>query len=495
MSANLNPRPRRRISLPFVGLLCLLLGGGGGYFGNRWLSASKTAQEKPDDHKEEEKPSNQVEFKPERWAAAGVTIGTPRLQPFVDFAWRTGRIALNEEQLARVSTPVDGIVREVKVRLGQEVHAGEPLVVIESREVGQLRLELLKMESALAAEHEHADWLTITSTNAESLIKAIRQESTIIDIEKQFLNKPLGDWRQQLLVAYSKRNQARDQLKSVKAGLAGVPEATYRKVEMEAETAEATLKATLEEAKHHAHHSIHQVELKVKEAETALATTRARLMLLGFSTSDLANNDPLTQPHLASLVSIKAPFSGTLIEKKIAQGERVTADSQLLLIADVSRVWLQADVFDSDLNLVKSLTGKTIPFRISEDSPGDLKGTVIDPGQIFDKQSRAVTLTAWTDNPGRIWKPGQFVEVGLPKALDEKPVMLLPKSAIMRHESKVFVFVHVSEEDFQTRSVVLGRVAGKDVEIRSGLKPEDKVVLTGGFTLKSILLKELITGD
>src|SRR5262249_29186140 len=148
-----------------------------------------------------------------------------------------------------------------------------------------------------------------------------------------------------------------------------------------------------------------------------------------------------------------------------------------LPIADLSTVWVQADVFEPDLPLVRNLAGKPIPFRLNDAPLAPHKATVLDPGQMFDKSSRAVALIAVAQNRDRSLKPGQFVEVGLPRGTGDKPVLQVPLSAIQRHEDRTFVFVQTGDDEFAAKTVSLGRVADDRVEIRGGIRPGKRVVV------------------
>ena len=100
-----------------------------------------------------------------------------------------------------------------------------------------------------------------------------------------------------------------------------------------------------------------------------------------------------------------------------------------------------------------------------------------------------------TSNPRRHHKPGMFVEVELSEAKLPN-VLQIPATAIQNTEGESFVFVYAGDNRFKRRNVQLGGSSDGNVEILRGLQQDEKVVVTGGFSLKSELLKELMSdGD
>jgi RND family efflux transporter MFP subunit len=478
-------------------ILCLLFlaaGTTGGVFAARSFWPNTAELPKTETEKKSEEGGNIVTLSKEKRETAGIETTSVAAKTFNCMVWRTGRVALNEDRVAHLSPPAEGIVREVPVRLGQNVSAGDVLAVIDCRELGFLKLELVKARVALATERENMARILTTTTNAGEMLKLLSAETPLAAIEKQMANKPIGDWRSQLLGAYTKRNQLRAQLVSQKSTSGSIPETTIRKTEADVDAAEAAYTALMEELRYQIKSLVRQAELKLREAETSVDVMKAKLLTFGLTQEMAETVDPIAEGAKATLLTVKAPFSGTIVEKHAVLSERVGPQFQMFILSDLSSVWVQADVFETDLPLVRGLANKTIAFRSTLSNIPDQRAKVVYTGDLIDKSSRTLTLTAEAANSERTLKPGMFVEIGF-DAGDETPVVQLPVSAILRYENKTFVFVATGDDTFERRDVLLGRTAGDAVEIVTGLNLGDSVVTRGAFVLKSELLKDKMVGE
>ena len=490
------PSPPRRWGLNRTGLVLLLAGIVAGVLGTRQFMGSSAPGEKPTGSAEKpvETANDQLTFSPERQAAAGIEAVAIKPEPLVSRVWRTGRVALNDDRIAHICPPAEGVIREVSVRLGQTVAAGDVLAILDSRELGQAKLEAYKARIALAAELELATRTRMTMTNAAELLKLLTAETPLADIEKRLADKPIGDWRQQLLGAYTRRNQLRNQLASQQSSGGAVSEANLRKTEAESEAAGATYTALVEELRFQVKNQVRQAELKLKDAETTFDVAKAKLLLFGMSAEAVEKLDPIAEGAATSHLAVKSPFGGTVVEKHAVRSERVGPLNQMFVIADLSAVWVQADLFEADLPLVRGLKDQPIAFRSSVAGIPERNAKVVYIGDLIDKSSRSLTLTAEATNSDRLLKPGLFVEVGFDTG-DPAPTLQVPTNAVLRHENKPFVFVQLGADEFRRTDVTLGRTAGDRVEITSGLKSGERVVVRGGFVLKSELLKDQMAGE
>jgi cobalt-zinc-cadmium efflux system membrane fusion protein len=438
---------------------------------------------------------NVVEFARDRWPSAGLTIEPAVAAPLAERVWRTGRVVLNEDRFATISSPVEGIVRDVKVRLGQEVKAGDVLAILDSREFGQAKLELVKARLALDSAQAQAEWTRTITSNADELVKDLAVGIPLSEIELRFKNRPIGEWRQQLLTAYSKRHQSKALLDDqTTLGNATVAGWTLRQSRSDYEMAEATFRALCEELRFQTRNQARAAEQKLLEAQASEETAKAHLLMMGYGRDEIAKLTPLTDGDRISFYPIRAPFGGTIIEKHTVLAGRVGPNATLFQIADLSTVWIQADLFDADLPLLRSPNKKSVVFRAPAAGIEERQAEVFYAGDIIDVKSRSMTLSAITPNADRALKPGLFVEVGLPRP-DSAPVTQVPTTAIQRNENATYVFVHEGGDTFRRTDVVLGRSAGKRTEIRSGLKAGAAVVVEGGFILKSEMLRDLMGGD
>lgn len=440
-----------------------------------------------------------VRFPRERWESAGVRTEPAAISPLADYAWRTGRVVVNDDRVAHISPPVEGIIREVRVRLGQDVTAGQVLAVLDSEKVSQAKLELVTARAALLAERERERWARLTAENTDALVTAVAAGKTVAEIDTAFKARPVGERRQQLMAAYTGRNQAKAQLESSRASQGTVPGIIQMKAEADYDSASATLQAMLEEFKFQSRQQARMAELKLKESEAAFDVTRTRLLTLGYTPAQIDTMDPVQEGAAASHYEVKAPFAGTVVDKHAVLSERVNAQFQMFQLADLSTVWVQADAFEADLTLLRSLRGRKMGerqllFRAPAAGLPESLAEVFYTGDLVDRSSRAVTVTASAPNPDRALKPGMYVEVGLPRG-EVAPVVNVPASAVQRHQGQTFVFVLVGDDQFRRADVDLGREAGDRVEVKAGLKPSEVVAVGGGFVLKSELFRDQLAGD
>lgn len=473
------------VSLLIFGLLAGVL------VGKKMPTADKPETDKPAPPNSE---NSEITFAAEKWAGAGIEITPVVPEAFNHRTWRPGRVAYNEERLAHIFPPADGVIRDVKVRIGQAVNAGDVLAIIDSREFGNAKLDAVKTRAAVVAEREIAARNKITTANATELLSLLEAETPLTDIEKKMTDKPIGEWRQQLLTAYSRRNQLRSQLLALRNSGTSTSETNLRKIEAEAEAATAGYTAVVEELRFQIKNLRRQSEVKLAEAETNYNVALAHLVMFGVKAADIEKTDPIAEGASASHLPVRAPFAGVIVEKHAVLSERVGPTFQMFVLADLSKLWVQSDVFESDLPLVRGLNDKPVVFRSPLSGVTDRAATVIHSGDLIDKSSRTLTVTAEAANSDKLLKPGMFIEMGFELG-DPSAVIQVPASAVLRHENKPFVFVQSGDNSFRKAEVSIGRTTGDKVEITEGLKSGDKIVVKGGFSLKSEMLKDQLVGE
>ncbi|MGV2341379.1 MAG UNVERIFIED_CONTAM: HlyD family secretion protein [Planctomycetaceae bacterium] len=144
----------------------------------------------------------EILFPKDSWSAAGIRMEPVKSAPFVQKIELTGKIMINEEAVTHMFPLVEGRVEEVHVRFGQKVKQGDLLLVIQSREVGQLKLKLFQTRLQLDFAKTKNEWIQAVAENTSRLLQLIREGADIENIEKQLKDRPLGDYREQLLNAY-----------------------------------------------------------------------------------------------------------------------------------------------------------------------------------------------------------------------------------------------------------------------------------------------------
>jgi len=142
---------------------------------------------------------------------------------------------------------------------------------------------------------------------------------------------------------------------------------------------------------------------------------------------------------------------------------------------------------------MRHLNDKFIRFKSAVAKLSEQKAKVIYTGDLIDKSSRTTSLIAEAPNPDRQLKLGMFVEVGFESGEEEK-ALLIPSSALLYIDNNPVVFVQTKEDEFQKRQITLGKTGDAGIAV-VGLKAGERVVIKGGFVLKSELLKEQMVGE
>ena len=228
-------------------------------------------------------------------------------------------------------------------------------------------------------------------------------------------------------------------------------------------------------------------EAEYRRTEAEARMLHERLRLYGLSDQAITNLN-----HAPSHYFLTAPGAGVVIEKEITQGEVVEPAKKVFTISDLSTVWVLLNIHEKDLAKVKQ--GTTVKIQ-TESYPGAVfAGKVAYIGNIVDPQSRTVPVRVVVPNPQARLKPGMFATAEVVTGISSTEAIMIPSSATQKIEGKPSVFLQEKDGSFAKRELELGREFGNSVEVKSGLKEGELVVVTGAFTLKSELLKEGLEG-
>ncbi len=321
------------------------------------------------------------------------TAGPGKLQTYVNLP---GEVVPNADRLAHIVPRMSGIVREVRKNLGDKVSDGEVMLVIESRELADIK-------SAYLAAKERIFIAEATYKREEKL------------------------WK--------------------------------KKISPEREYLEA--KQALAEAK-----------IRLRSAEQKLHT-------LGFS-DEYMEQLPAHSNVAFTRYKITAPFNGTVIEKHVAIGEAVEDDTKVFVVADLSSVWVDLDIYQKDLAFVRK--GQSVIISTGHGLP-DVSSRISYVGPLVGEETRTALARVVLPNKGGKWRPGLFV-TALVATSDTKMPIVVPKTALQMVEERVSIFVKI-KDGFEVRAVKTGKEDKTQVEIISGLKPGERYVVKGAFTLKA----------
>ncbi len=184
--------------------------------------------------------------------------------------------------------------------------------------------------------------------------------------------------------------------------------------------------------------------------------------------------------QFTDLIKVTSPTSGIVISRNIFPGQRFERNTEFFRIADLSSVWILVDTFENEAQYLKPGVAvkviqphlkKTFQARVSADLPQ------------FDPVSRVMKVRLQADNPGLMMRPEMFVDVELPVKMP--PAIVLPSEAIVFSGIKKTVFVDLGDGEFVPRRVETGWRLGNKVEITKGLKPGERIVISGNFLIDS----------
>ncbi|CAN5146620.1 hypothetical protein BH24PSE2_BH24PSE2_06710 [soil metagenome] len=211
--------------------------------------------------------------------------------------------------------------------------------------------------------------------------------------------------------------------------------------------------------------------------DSLLEAARRRLMLWDISEAQIEALE--RRGEAIEYLPIFSPVAGTLVEKNVEAGGAVKSGETLLRIADLSQVWVDAAVYEADLELVRE--GMQASVRLPY-LPGKEYAASVDyvyPYLEADSRTGRIRLTL--DNPDGLLKPDMYAEVILEADLGHR--LVVPEEAVLIAGDNRVVFVDHGEGRLEPRRVETGRKAQGYVEIVEGLEPGDTVVASGNFLI------------
>ncbi len=218
--------------------------------------------------------------------------------------------------------------------------------------------------------------------------------------------------------------------------------------------------------------------LQLRSSNSALEFNIERLRNVGMSAFQIEEIKKTREIPVE--IKIVAPAAGFVLARNVSPGLKFEKGAEWFRIADLSRVWILADVFENEAQYLRpgvraqvSLPeqGKTLTARVAEVLPQ------------FDAASRTLKVRLEADNPGTVLRPEMFVDVELP--ITFPPAIAVPVESVLDSGLKKTVFVERREGVFEPRQVETGWRFSDRVEIVKGLAPGERIAVSGTFFLDS----------
>jgi Cu(I)/Ag(I) efflux system membrane fusion protein len=215
------------------------------------------------------------------------------------------------------------------------------------------------------------------------------------------------------------------------------------------------------------------------DGDVLVKGARRKLALWDVPESEIERLSSTGEP--TKTLTFYSPVSGVVTKKDVVEGMKLDAGAMPYEIVDLSRVWVLADVYESELRFIKEGMPATLTLNAFPDREFKGRALFIDP--LLDPKTRTVKVRLAFPNPGGELRPEMFGEVILHGKSREG--LRLPKDAVVDSGAEKIVFVALGDGKFQPRVVRLGDASGDVVEVVSGLQAGDRVVTRANFLIDS----------
>jgi len=214
-------------------------------------------------------------------------------------------------------------------------------------------------------------------------------------------------------------------------------------------------------------------------SEMLIEATRRRLQLFDLSREQIAQVERTRQP--IENITLFSPADGYVSARNAYPSQRVTPETELYALSDLSRVWIMADVFETDIARIHEGQAAMVSAPSGEAPTFRARVTNIQPQ--VDPQTRTMKVRLETENAGLRLKPDMFVNVQF--TLGGAPKLTVPADAVIDSGTKQTLYIDRGNGYLEARAVQIGQHLGDRVEIVAGLTPDERIVTSGTFLVDS----------
>ena len=212
-------------------------------------------------------------------------------------------------------------------------------------------------------------------------------------------------------------------------------------------------------------------------AASLVASTRERLRLWDVTDAQIATLE--RRGTAEPVLTVYAPSSGIVLKREALPGKYVEPGTTLYEVADLSTVWISADIYESEVAAVTFNQPVSVTFAAY---PGEtFRGTVSYVYPTLNTEARTVRVRLELPNPGLKLKPGMYGNVTV--QTDAVHTLVIPKEAVLETGLRQLVFLDRGQGRYEPASVKLGRRSQNDVEVLEGLTEGDRIVTSANFLL------------
>jgi len=464
--------------------------------------------------------SSQVEIAPKAAANAGIRTQSVTYSAVSSTLLVPGVVETSPNKTAIVSPPVAGNAVQILVGVGQNVHANQPVVVLQSAEVAQAQAAVQQAQ----ADQQQAE------AKVETAIAEARQARIAVDTSRETLRRqqqlasagvfsqaPLQTAQSEQSAAQSELLQAQSDLQTRTTTLARAERLFQAGVDSRAELEQAqadqrqgqirvdqaqnqvgiTRQALTREQKVFSGGLLTQQAIQTAQADLKTAAgdeqrLHTELDAARIALSGARQTTASARTNLAALVgrgraesngrlTLYAPISGTVAELPVTLGESVERSSVLLTLQNLASVTVSASVGEGDVSLVR--VGEPVKVAVASYPNRQFAGVVQSLGDSLDPKTRTLSARCLVENPAGLLRPQMFGRVTLVTHAG-RASLLVPRSAVLLDSGQSVVYV-AEGDGYEKRVVKTGEVVGAKIDILSGVNPGDHVVVKGAFILMS----------
>lgn len=351
----------------------------------------------------------------------------------------TGEVQADETRAFNVTTPVAGVVKQVLVKQGDTVKPGQQMAVIHSIEVATILTQLLNDRTKTRSD------IARVRTQYQSDIKV---QAKTVELAK---------------IAFEREETL------LQEGISA------RKLYIEAKSNFETNAVKLETLKERLEQEVGILE---KQFKVNVETVKGQLKIMGIPGVSVDN--ALKTGVVTANLPIQAPVAGWVVKRDITLGERVEPLKSIFSIVDLSPIWVMVDVYQEQIPLVKE--GQKV-YIVTPSKQKEL-GVISSKGAVVDPVTKTLHVRIIADNPFESLRPGLFVEAEIEIGKNNKTGILVPEESIVSFNNRSYIYEHHIEEGYyEPVEVSIGASASGMVEILSGLKRGEIIVISGAKQL------------
>ena len=387
--------------------------------------------------------------------ATSIRLDSAVMRSFRSQRVTTGKIAYNEDNTTSVFSPYTGRITRLLVKPGDEVKKGDTLFEIDTPDVVQAESDLVTAASTLkkseSALHLAQRSELIAKHNIESSERNLELSKKNEQRQKELFEdkaSSLKDWE----AAQQATQQAQKDLEQ--------GQKDYEQSQSDIKSAESDMLSN----------------------ETVLKATRDRLITFGKTVEEIQKNE--SNRTIDRNTRVVAPISGTITQRKVGAGQYVRPDSSdpLFVISDLSVMWMFADAYESDAELLKA--GLSVEVTLLA-YPEKFNAVISHIGSSVDPNTRRIPVQCVVQNPLHKLKAEMFATFRISSDQETQSPAVPPAAVTQDGDNKVIWVAGQAVNEFQKRIVVTGVEQDGLLQILSGVKPGERVAVQGSLFIGS----------